>query len=460
MANKMSATHISPNDRPILSQGTKLIRRDEVPYYLLLNPLGFSYARLREGARKVIEMCTGVNSVHDIAAAISEQLCGDVLVVEDSILKLISELVEINLLTIPNAEPNFQEFTSKFHPYEVWLHLTQKCNLRCKTCYSSSGVLVDACSDIGLETICELLDDCKAINTKEILLSGGEPFMRSDLLEVLIEIKRRNLWIHLITNATLIDARRAARLKDIGVDFIQVSLDGSCAQVNDRNRGAGSFDAAMRGAAELRAAGLSFSLYPTATKLNRDDFGNMFDRFTEFTGRDRITAAYFCPVGRGSNNQDDLELAPAEIIEIGELIQHKKAAKKGVGRCDFLAHYERELPAGYRKTNCGFGSDVISVAHDGSVFPCQWLHTEEFLAGNIKNTRFSEIYYNSEILRKCRNTRVDSNIRGCHECDWRYYCGGGCRALSLRKLGDLQAKCPLCELHKAGAEKAVWGIDC
>ena len=185
----------------------------------------------------------------------------------------------------------------------------------------------------------------------------------------------------------------------------------------------------------------------------------MFDTFTELTGRDCVTSAYFCPVGRGESNKDSLALDVSEMKELGVLMQRKKAVKRGMGRCDFYGHYEREMPSGYRKTNCGLGSDVVSVAHDGSVYPCQWLHTEEFKAGNITQQRFAEIYYTSDVFRRCRDLRVDSTIEGCGECEVRYYCGGGCRALSLKIHGDIRAKCPFCDLHKDAAEKAIWGIN-
>ncbi len=444
-------------DTPILAPGTEVLSEEEVPYFLLLNELGFSYARINDIGLEILNLCGGENTMHRIIELCSKRYAEDHNKICEKVVDFLETLLESGLVCTPDEIPRFSEMSFEMHPYEVWLHITKKCNLKCITCYSSAGRAYEW--ELPSDAIKNIIDECCALKAKEIIISGGEPLLREDIKSILSYIKKKGLWVHLITNATLINEEKASMLKEVGVDFVQVSLDGSSAQVNDRIRGKGAFDKTMKGVEHLKQAGLNFSLYPTLTKLNIDDFMNMFDLFTKLTNRPSIGCAYFAPVGRGVDNKEQLELPIEEFSKLTYQVFEKVRKREGKPPFDFFFEMGRVPPNKYRKTNCGLGSDVISIDADGSIYPCQWLHFPQFKAGNICEGSLRQIYYASDIFNMCRKLRVDSNIDQCSSCKFRYICGGGCRAMAFLKDGSLYAKDPLCSFFKGFIEAGLWGIS-
>ncbi len=450
------------NERPILTKGSKLLENPNIPYSLLLNPSGFSCVRVNSSAGEAIKLCNGRLTVKEICKNLSSKYGVKFDVILEDLKKIFTELYSYGLINFIGWDSlkSTEYYDPSQGPAEIWFHITNKCNLRCITCFKNAGESLSY--EMKYEEIKKLIMDIECLVRKtsnlKLIISGGEPLLRKDLNKILRFIKQRNFHVHLITNGTLITREIAEEWKEIGVDFIQVSLDGSKPEVNDAIRGEGSFKRAIKGASILRELGIRFSLYPTVTRYNIDDLPNMMDKFTKFAGRDNFNCAFFGPVGRGQKNKHILSLEASDYINIFKILLKnvKLSTKMNVLR-GFNAKLDR-VPANLtRKLNCGLASATLSIDADGSVYPCQWLHLPEYRAGNVLEQHISEIYYTSNVLRKLRSIRVDM-LEDCFKCTYRYICGGGCRAQALFSCGRIDAKDPLCDFYRFFLEHALWGF--
>jgi len=134
---------------------------------------------------------------------------------------------------------------SERRPIVVW-NITRACNLKCVHCYNDSG---SRCAEDELSTqeAKEVLRDLAAFGVPTVLFSGGEPLMRKDLFEMLASARELGLRTVISTNGTLITAEIADKIKEHGVSYVGISLDG-IGPINDKFRGVeGAFDKAVEG---------------------------------------------------------------------------------------------------------------------------------------------------------------------------------------------------------------------
>jgi len=134
---------------------------------------------------------------------------------------------------------------SKRRPIVVW-NITRACNLKCVHCYNDSGA-GKTCNELSTSQAKAVLDDLSKFNVPSVLFSGGEPLMRPDLFELIEYGVQKGLRAVISTNGTLITADVAKKIKQMGVSYVGISLDG-IGQVNDKFRGVpGAFDRAVQG---------------------------------------------------------------------------------------------------------------------------------------------------------------------------------------------------------------------
>ncbi|MBI3099117.1 MAG: radical SAM protein [Planctomycetes bacterium] len=139
-------------------------------------------------------------------------------------------------------------------PVVVWT-VSRRCNLACVHCYAAAGNKRFP-GELSTAEATTMLQDLAAFGVPVLLLSGGEPLIRRDLLELAALARSLGLRITLSTNGTLITPAVAEQLKTIGVGYVGISLDG-LEPTHDRFRGQeGAFQAALQGIRNCRAAGL------------------------------------------------------------------------------------------------------------------------------------------------------------------------------------------------------------
>jgi 12,18-didecarboxysiroheme deacetylase len=361
------------------------------------------------------------------------------------------------------------QFAQDKKPVVVW-NMTKACNLKCRHCYAKATA-GPAPDELSTSEAKAMIDDLAGFGAPVILFSGGEPLMRPDLAELARYAVKKGLRAVISTNGTLITPDKAKELKDIGLSYVGVSLDG-LRPVHDAFRQVqGSFDRALSGVRNCLAAGVKTGLRFTIYRDNAAQVPAIFD-LIEKEGIPRACFYHLVYAGRGSRLMDE-DLDHAGTRALLDLIMDRSRAMFDKGACpevltvdnhaDGPYVYLRLLRADQKraaeveqllKWNEGnsSGRGIGCVSWDGQVHPDQfWRHLR---LGNVRQRPFSQIWTDTKnpILAKLKDKRPHLTGR-CRECRWLDVCGGNFRARAEAATGDLWAPDPACYLTEEEIRK-------
>lgn len=354
------------------------------------------------------------------------------------------------------------QFSEDKKPVVVW-NVTRACNLKCVHCYARA---VDRTyeKELNHEQGLSLIDDMAAFGVPVVLFSGGEPLMRPDLVELANYAVSKGMRAVISTNGTLINKDKARELKEVGLSYVGVSLDGM-EEINDRFRGRkGAFKDAMAGIMNCQEAGLKVGLRFTINRMNTAEVPRIFDLLEEYR-IPRVCFYHLVYVGRGSNLIDE-DLDHEETREVVDLIidrtkdLHDRGMAKEVLTVDnhadgpyiYLRMSGENNPRAEEvltllKMNEGnsSGRGIGCVSWDGSVHADQfWRH---FSFGNVLERPFSEIWsdLSNPLMKKLKEKK--GHVKGrCVKCRWLDVCGGNFRVRAEAVTGDVWAPDPACYL--------------
>ncbi|MBA2847943.1 12,18-didecarboxysiroheme deacetylase [Thermosulfuriphilus ammonigenes] len=368
------------------------------------------------------------------------------------------------------------QFSEDKKPVVVW-NVTRRCNLRCVHCYAQATE-AGAPNELTTEEGKRLLDDLAQFGCPVVLFSGGEPLMREDIFDLIEYAVGKGMRAVLSTNGVLIDKKVAARLKDFGLSYVGISLDGM-REVHDRFRGVkGAFDAAIQAVRNCKEAGIKVGLRFTINRLNAKEIPAVFD-LVEEEEIPRICFYHLVYAGRGSRLVEE-DLSHEETRKVVDYIidrtkqLHDKGHKVEVLTVDNHADgpyvYLRMLREGHPraaevlellKMNEGnnSGRGIGCVSWDGEVHADQfWRH---YSFGNVRERPFSEIWtdLSNPLMAKLKNKKLYVKGR-CARCRWLDICGGNFRVRAEAVTGDLWAPDPACyltdeEIGLSGGEEAA-----
>ena len=298
--------------------------------------------------------------------------------------------------------------------------LTYACNLSCSHCLSSSGrrdpreLSTDECKGI--------IDELQRMQVFYVNIGGGEPTVRSDFWELVDYATAHQVGVKFSTNGVKITPQIAQRLAASDYVDVQISLDGATAEVNDRVRGPGSYDLAMRAMQNLADAGFrGFKISVVCTRENipqLDEFKAIADRFDAQLRLTRLR-----PSGRGADVWDDLHPLPAQQRELYDWLV---ANGDGVLTGDSFFHLSAFGEALPGLNLCGAGRVVCLIDPVGDVYACPFAIHDEFLAGNVREPGgFDGVWKNSELFQRLREPTGGG---ACGSCSFYDSCRGGCMA--------------------------------
>jgi len=344
---------------------------------------------------------------------------------------------------------------SDLQDFFIQWHLTERCNLRCRHCYQtgvtsgelSLGEIREVLTEVS-EMIAAWSDSYGLAFSPSFNVTGGEPFLRDDLFEVLAAMTGSGFGVYLLSNGTLVDRERAERLAGLGVRGVQISIEGP-AEVHDGIRGKGSFAASRRGIGDLLAAGLQVTLNATLSELNCADFHEMVGIATEL-GAQRLGFSRLVPSGRGAGLVERM-LAPERIRRTYESILDLGNDNLKIVTGDPVASQMRgeddpEDLGPVATGGCAAGISGLTILPDGTVTPCRRLPLP---LGNVRHDSLREIWAGSKILERLRDR---GQYRGkCGACPKWAHCRG-CRAIAyahsqLHGRDDYLADDPQCFLE-------------
>lgn len=373
--------------------------------------------------------------------------------------------------------------TSAFaRPYVVSWNLTYRCNLACEHCYLDAGGAPQVGtenfadrSELGTDECFRVIDEIATFAPECVtILTGGEPLLRRDILEIVRRASERGLWVVVGTNGVRITENLARRLAEAGARGLSLSLDALEPDRHDRFRNVrGAWQNTVEGAEILGRTGLPFIVQTTAGSHNIGEL----DAIADFA-HDRLAAKvwnlyFLVPTGRGQFVSD---ITPAQYDEVlaslyriqrkydGRMLVNAKCAPHYIktvlehagaetgaadgesARAPFDAALGRPSWSGSSPIRtysggaggCPAGTHYMGIRPNGDVTPCPYLPV---FAGTLRSASLANLWTSSALFA---NIRRRTSLGGrCGECEMNAHCGG-CRARAYGMTGDLMAEDPLC----------------
>ena len=348
-------------------------------------------------------------------------------------------------------------------PVVVW-NSTRTCNLTCRHCYMSSDAKLYK-DELSTEEAKQFIDDLADFKVPVILFSGGEPLIRPDFFELAAYAEKKGIRPTLSTNGTLITREVAQKIKDIGIGYVGISLDG-LRDVNDKFRGKeGAFDAAMQGIKNCVAVDQRVGLRFTINHHNIQELERIFD-FIEAENINRVCFYHLVYSGRGNQMMDEDVTAEESRKAMDIIIRRTKdfearGLKKEIltvdNHCDGIYMYLKAVSEGdtvvakqiekYIAMNGGNRSGIAF----GEVDPMGYVHPDQFTQhhtfGNVRNRKFGDIWSDAsnEIMAGLKDRKPLLKGR-CSKCKYLANCNGNFRTRAEARTGDFWESDPSCYL--------------
>lgn len=326
-------------------------------------------------------------------------------------------------------------------PSSAYLHVTQRCNLNCIGCYSLDGKR-NASNDLPLSAMKRILDNLAALGIQSLIISGGEPFLRDDIPEIVAHAKQycEIKAVTILTNGTCLSAETLAQLSS-SVDRISISFDGCSDSDEVFIRGTQRFSQLESSVRLVQSHGIPAHIIATIHAKNKDSLAE-YVQLSKCLNTSLNFSLLSCspnPLLEGLlPTDDDLKAMARNLLNL---------EPNQLSLMD-------DTPIGSKLTvrrNCGAGRTLISIAADGSVYPCHMLHREDMRMGNILEDNCESILAHPVAAHLASITAKD--ISECSNCSYSALCGGGCRARSAFAYETPNSKDPYCALMKEYYER-------
>jgi len=413
--------------------------------YLLLHPRLPRFALLNETARFIASLCDGTKTSSDIARVVGSRYGIGIDRVSSDVELSLKQLEASGMFSdasFPGGACPALCFARQNN--RVHLTITGRCNLRCAHCGTVG--LLHKNDALAASDVRSIVDQLARVRQSSIAITGGEPLLRKDIVEIVQYSAERTKTI-LSTNGTLITQDIARRLGPLPITF-QVSLDGATAQVHDAIRGAGEFSRALNGIKLLQenGAGLNVEICRTVMGQPEDDFEALLE-LGERLGVGGIRFLCLARLGRAEDGYDTLSPTVQSYRKFYEAYFKAIADpnnKVAVG--GGIPGLYLDVPDGTMWCHVG---EMFEVSPEGKIYPCSMLNHDEYELGNIWEMTLQQAAECDKFvdLHKLLAGRVE-RIEVCRKCAFKNYCQAGCPGMALADSGTLMAQDSICELRK------------
>lgn len=407
---------------------------------------------------RIYELCDGRHGEEQIAKAISDEFEVDY---SESIVDLRRALKELEMkgLVIGGSVPDLpraQRLMShevKLQPTDgsylrsplsAYWEATKFCNLRCLHCY------VDSCplgseweADLNTDEAKGMIKQLAGMRVFDLFIGGGEPLLRRDLLEIARFATERKVRVSIASNGALINRRIARKLRKLQVS-VQISLNGATEKTHDFLAGVpGAFRAAINGLRNLAEEGMhTITVNTVFLRSNQHDLERMYRLLSTLKVR-FWRFMHFMPCGRGRKNRRILEPRPEDYANLLAFVLDKNRMyfEEGTSlwiddNLNFLFLQNGcAIKGSGRSLGCTAGRTHIYISAGGSVLPCGYLRSPNFVVGNAKSCNLRSLWMKSKVFQLFRH--IDHINGKCGECNYLPVCKGGCRAIAYLNSGNI-----------------------
>ena len=312
-------------------------------------------------------------------------------------------------------------------PLHGTIFVTYACNLRCGMCdlpFRPTKYFKDGKKELSTEEMKELIDDFAHIGTTGLGFTGGEPWLRKDLVELVRYAKSKKMVAHTSSNGWYMNKENARKLIEAGLDAISFSLDGSTPETHDKSRGMfGSYDKvieAIKNFQELNKE-LNKNVVIVVTCVfsvnNLDEIIEQV-RLLKKLKVDKISFIPFHDIGKlidGNETMQDFKITDDRIEQadriVDKLIRMKKDGLPIESSVGYLKLFKDAIRGKHLPISCFAGYATVSIDSYGDIYPC-FPRAEMGLGQNppnIRDTRLRE-FWNSEGMKKIRHDIKDCRV--------------------------------------------------
>jgi pyrroloquinoline quinone biosynthesis protein E len=324
-------------------------------------------------------------------------------------------------------------------PTTLLAELTYRCPLHCPYC-SNPVDLARAAAELSTDDWKRVLSEARALGVLQLGLSGGEPMLRKDLEEIIAHAHTVGLYSTLVTSGLGLTAPRARRLKDVGLEHVQISFQDSDPGVAEHIAGIKSVDKKRAAAALVKALDFAFSVNVVLHRANLDHIGEIIELAASL-GADRLELANTQYYGWAYENRAALLPTRAQLDAAEPVVD--AAVRRYRGRMQIvyvLPDYYQQYP---KPCMGGWGNVYLVVAPDGRVLPCQAAWQIESLAfDTVRDRPLAWIWEESDAFRAFRGDAWMQEP--CRSCERKHLDFGGCRCQAFQLTGDPRNADPVC----------------
>ncbi|MEM8876567.1 MAG: pyrroloquinoline quinone biosynthesis protein PqqE [Pseudomonadota bacterium] len=333
-------------------------------------------------------------------------------------------------------------------PIAMLAELTHRCPLSCPYC-SNPLELQNKALELSAEDWAEAFQQAAGIGVLQLHLSGGEPAARRDLEEIVHAAVEAGLYTNLITSGVGLTKRRLEELNEIGLDHVQLSVQGVNKEIADRIGGyKGGFERKMQVAAWIGEIGFPLTLNAVMHRQNLDSLTATIELAEELGAR-RLEVACVQFHGWAAVNRSALMPTLEQARAARDTVNEARDRLAGQMLIDFVPpDYYSRFP---KACMGGWGSTGLNVSPDGTVLPCHAATTiPELTFDKVTERPLSEIWYDGAAFNAFRGTDWMPEL--CRSCERREIDWGGCRCQALALAGDARATDPICSRSPKNAE--------
>lgn len=339
----------------------------------------------------------------------------------------------------------------------IW-EVTMACNMRCKHCGSSCMDKLPG--ELSTDRALHLCDELGELGMKYITLSGGEPTLREDLIQIIARLRKNNVIPNIITNGWNITEEFVKDAVDAGIGTVAISIDG-LEETHDFIRRVGSFIRSMK-AFELLS---KYNVYTAAiTTVNKKNLPELADLKEVLIDHDVKSwqIQLGLPMGNLLKN-DYLVTEPSDMKKLVDFAYNSLDDDRiRISFGDCVGYYDIKSSQVMKKAKkndnyywqgCGAGKTSIGILHNGDILGCTSIREKEFIEGNITNRPLKSIWEDEKSFIWSRTLKKEKLSGFCGKCGYGDICLGGCTNTRLCMEKDIYQSNRYCLYYQAIEEE-------